>query len=453
MSTGAAGTLKQRILRAGGWTLVGYGAGQVIRLGGNLVMTRLLVPEMFGVMAIASIVLAMLGMLSDLGLNHNIVQSKRGEDPEFLDTAWAVQILRGVLLWVVALLLSAGLYLGNLAGWFPAASVYASPELPLVIAVGTFAAVISGFQSTGMALAHRNFEQKRLTQIEFASQFTALAFMVVVGVATRSVWALVVGGLVGAATTTLLSHLWLTRHRNRIQWDRSSLHELISFGKWTFVSSIFTVLAANGDRLLLGGYVSADTLGLYAIAALILGAIEGVLGRFLGAVSLPALSEVARNDPARLREIYYKLRVPADLLLLFGGGVLFTAGQLAITLLYDPRYAAAGGMLQILGLSYIAARYNVAYHIYLAVGRPRYLAIINIVRCVALFAVVPLAFAFGGAEAAIWGIALHGLIMVPFLVAFNARLDLNDTRRELMVLAALPAGMGAGYLLRLAVGA
>ena len=227
---------------------------------------------------------------------------------------------------------------------------------------------------------------------------------------------------------------------------------MLTFGKWTFVSSIFTVLSLNGDRLLLGGYVSADVLGLYAIAALILGAIEGALGRFLGAVSLPALSEIARTDPSRLRGIYYKLRVPGDLVLLFGGGVLFVAGQGVIDLLYDPRYAAAGGMLQVLGLSYVAARYNVAYHVYLAVGKPRYLAIINMVRCAALFAVVPLLFAFGGTQAAIWGIALHGLVMIPFVLGFNARLGLNDFRREFLVLFALPAGIASGYAIALLSG-
>jgi len=420
---------------------------QAIRLGGNLVMTRLLVPEMFGVMAIASIVLTMLTMLSDLGLHHNIVQSRRGEDPAFLDTAWAVQILRGGLLWIMALLLSAGLYAGNLAGWFPPDSVYASSELPLVIAVGTFATVISGFQSTGVALSLRNLDQKRLVQMELMAQTTALVFMIGVGIATRSIWALVAGGLVGAGTSMLLSHFWLKRHRNRLQWDKGALHELLSFGKWTIVSSVFTVLGINGDKLLLGGYLSADMLGLYAIATLILAAVEGALGRLFNAISLPALSEVSRTDPGRLREAYYKLRVPGDLILLFAGGVLFAAGQGLIDLLYDPRYASAGGMLQVLGLSYVAARYNITYHIYLAIGKPRYQAIISGVRCVALFVIVPLSYAFGGSQAAIWGIALHGLAIIPIVLGFNARLGYLDSRREFLVLLALPAGIGCGHAL------
>lgn len=437
-------SLKQRILRAGGWSLAGYGASQVLRLGGNLVMTRLLVPDMFGVMAIAAMVAAILNMLSDIGLQQNIVQSRRGEEPAFLDTAWVVQILRGVVLWLAALGVSGGLYLANLRGVFPPESVYASPVLPWVVGITAFGAVINGFQPTGMALALRRFDQKRLVQIELAAQALGLACMVVIGLATRSIWALVAGVLVASSATTLLGHLLLTQHRNRLRWDRDALRELIGFGKWVYLSSVFSVLALNADRLILGGVVGAEVLGLYAIAVLILGAIEGALGRLFTAVSLPALSEVARTDPARLREIYYRLRLPGDLLLLFGGGMLFALGQQVIDLLYDPRYAGAGPMLQVLALSYVAARYNVAYHVYLAVGRPGYLTVINLARCIAVFALVPPLYAWGGLEAALWGIALHGLAMAPFVHGFNARLGLHDTRREVLVLAALPAGIGAG---------
>ena len=77
---------------------------------------------------------------------------------------------------------------------------------------------------------------------------------------------------------------------------------------------------------------------------------------------------------------------------------------------------------------------------------PRFLAILNIVRCASLFTIVPLLLFFAGTQAALWGIALHGLAMVPFVFFFNGRLGLNDFRREVMVLAALPAGLFFGYL-------
>src|SRR5262245_36522377 len=98
--------LKQRVFAASAWSLAGYGVNQAIRFSSNLIMTRLLVPEMFGVMAIATIVIVGLAMFSDLGLRQSLVQSRRGADPAFLNTAWVLQILRGFALWIIALAIS-----------------------------------------------------------------------------------------------------------------------------------------------------------------------------------------------------------------------------------------------------------------------------------------------------------------------------------------------------------
>jgi O-antigen/teichoic acid export membrane protein len=238
-------------------------------------------------------------------------------------------------------------------------------------------------------------------------------------------------------------------HANRFRFEKRALQELTEFGKWIFASSLVGVLALNGDRLLLGGLVDAHVLGLYAIAVLIVGAIDYALQRLFATVSLPALSEIARSDPSRLREVYYRLRVPGDLLLLFVTGLLFASGQILIDLLYDPRYSAAGGFLQILALSLFMVRYGVALQLYLALGIPRYVAIINVVRFISLYTLVPVLYYLVGTQAVIWGIALHALATVPFIYVFNARLGLIDFRRELLVLVALPAGFLCGSALNM----
>lgn len=443
-------TLKQRALRAVSWNFAGYGLGLVLRLGSNLIMTRLLAPEMFGIIAISTMMTVILSLLADFGLRPSIVQSRRGNDPLFLDTAWVIEILRGVVLCVAMLLLSAGLYLARIAGLFPAESVYASPVLPLVIAVSSLGFAIHGFQSMRVFTAERIFDQKRPMQIALVAQGVGLIVMIALGVISGSIWSIVAGGLITELTAVTLSHTWMRGHVNRFRCDKEALRELLGFGKWIFVSSVVSVLAANGDRVLLGGFVDAHFLGLYAIAVLIVGTIEGGMNRLTNIIGLPALSEIARNEPSRLRDVYYKLRIPIDLLLLFSAGALFAVGQLVIDLLYDPRYSATGGILQILALSLVTTRYAVVNQAYLALGIPRYLATVNIVRLISLYSLVPSLYYLAGTTSAIWGIALHGLITIPFYYAFNARLGLNDVRRELVVLIALPAGFLCGSALNLA---
>jgi O-antigen/teichoic acid export membrane protein len=73
-----AASLKSRVLKAGLWSLTGYGLAQAIRLGSNLFMTRVLTPDLFGLMAIAMMVIVGLALLSDVGLKQSIIQRKRG---------------------------------------------------------------------------------------------------------------------------------------------------------------------------------------------------------------------------------------------------------------------------------------------------------------------------------------------------------------------------------------
>ena len=113
----------------------GYVVGQILRLGGNLIVTRLLVPEMFGVMGIVTVILLGLTLFSDVGLLQNVVRSQRGEETRFLNTAWVVQIGRGGILCLVALLISWLLHIAGDNHWLPPNSTYADPVLPLIIAV------------------------------------------------------------------------------------------------------------------------------------------------------------------------------------------------------------------------------------------------------------------------------------------------------------------------------
>ena len=91
-----------RALRGSALTAGSYAITQGLRLGSNLILTRLLFPEAFGLMALVSVFLVGLAMFSDIGIGPAISHSKRGDEPGFLDTAWTLQVARGVILWLGA---------------------------------------------------------------------------------------------------------------------------------------------------------------------------------------------------------------------------------------------------------------------------------------------------------------------------------------------------------------
>ena len=92
-----------------GWTTLGYGGVQGLRLLNNIILTRLLAPPIFGLMALINAIRTGVELLSDVGIVQNIVSNPRGAEPDFQDTAWTLQVIRGFLLAIACLVLAAPL--------------------------------------------------------------------------------------------------------------------------------------------------------------------------------------------------------------------------------------------------------------------------------------------------------------------------------------------------------
>lgn len=439
--------IRKLVLTAASWSMMGYIAGQILRIAGNLVLTRILAPDLFGIAAVATMTSVFVALLSDIGLHPAVIQNPRGEDQRFLDTAWVIQIVRGWVGWFASILIALGI--GSLAthGWVPAQSVYATPDLPYIIIGASFAFVIGGFQSTKYISSYRSLGLSMIAKIDLTSQALGLVVAIILSWLTQSVWALVISNLISSLISVILSHRWIAGTQNRFRINKKDAFEILTFGRWIMVSSFFTIFSANGDRILLGNWASSTTFGLYGLALNLVSMIDGVGARLYGSVGTPLLSKLARENPAGLRRSYFKLRLPFDLFLIGSAGFLLACGQTIIDLLYDHRYASAGPMLQTLSFALFMARFNIMTPVYIAIGQPRYFGILNIARAVLLFTLVPLAYLIFGFNGALWAIALHALPTVPLIYYFNSRHNLNSWIFEIFVLVAWPLGFKLGSMI------
>jgi O-antigen/teichoic acid export membrane protein len=445
-------SLKRRVVGAGAWSMAGFALNYMIRLGSSLLMTRLLVPEMFGVMAIAMMVMTGLAMFSDLGLRPSIIQNPRGSDPSFLNTAWAIQIMRGLLLWLLAIFISILIFAASHLGLTPKTSVYSDPYLPYVIAVISVSAAIGGFQSTKFSEAGRHLALGRITLIQIVAQIAGLLCMIGWVLIDRSIWCLVAGGICSSVMTTLLSHVWLPGVANRWHWDHSAVYEILHVGKWIFLSSILGFFAGNADRMLLGGFVDSATLGIYSIAFTIFSAIAQILGKFFSDVSFAALSEVARERSAQLKQSLYRFHIVTASFTYFCAGVLFISGNTFISLLYDRRYAQAGWMLEVLAVALPSVPFNLAQFSLLARGLPKMYTNVIAVRVVVTIVLIPLGFHLFGITGALWAIVASQLSSVPTTIYYQLKYDLFDLSKELLLLPTLFVGMVLGKGFNLAIG-
>jgi O-antigen/teichoic acid export membrane protein len=402
-------SLKRAAVHGSTITLVGHGIGIAIRVGGNLVITRLLIPEHFGLMALVMVLLVGLHLFSDIGVGPNIIQSPHGEDPTFLDTAWTVQISRGFFLWAIACCLA-----------WPMAVFYQKPELVFLVPVVGLSAVLGGFESTKLFTVNRSLSFVRLTALELVAQLAGVLAMVAAGWIYRSVWALVVSGLVSSASRTILSHAVLPGHSNRLCWDASARKSLVDFGRWIFVSSAVTFLAGQGDRLILGKLVSASELGLYSIAGNLATMPTSALMQVTNKVFYPVVAAVMR-DTNRDMNMIRQVRIKLLLVLTPAFALAIAMSPELIALLYDPRYHRVGRITSwlLIGtwLSIVGSSYGV---VLLANAQPKFLSFAQATKTAVFFVLIMQVAPRWGIEAVALAVSLSEIASLA-LVAYGSR--------------------------------
>jgi O-antigen/teichoic acid export membrane protein len=432
-------SLRRLVIRGSAIELFGYGMNQLLRLLTNLVLSRLLFPEAYGLTAIVTVFLFALGMLSDVGLKDSVITSARGDDPRFLNTAWTIQILRGMGLWLVASLIAK-----------PVAVAYAEPQLCPLIVTGSFELVIAGFASTSLFTLVRHVRRGPLVLLELTSKLLSMVVMFVWAWIHPSVWALVVGGLTAAVVEVIGSHMLPVGYRNRLLWEREAAREIRGFGKWIFGSSAFTFLAGEGDRLLLGHYLTMGMLGVYSIGVLLSSAVGVAVTRLAGSVFYGVFSQVARERREDVGREYYRARLRLDLLAMPLLGATMVFGPLLVGLLYDSRYHDAGWIVRILCLR-VALQCALApcSVLMIAVGQSRQLFIGNVSRFFAVWIGIPIGWHLGGLPGVVWATTFAEL---PMLVVFWRAMQQQGLFRPSRELFA-PAAFAGGALASWAVGA
>lgn len=429
----AVNTLRKRAIRGSLWAGLSFAFNQVFRFGSNLMLVWLLVPEAFGLMAVVNIFMAGLQMFSDLGVRPAIIHSKRGEDPAFLNTAWTISVVRGIVLWIIA----------AAAAW--PASLFWYPQLKWLLPVAGLTAVINGLNSTAMIQLHRRVQIGWVTMIDVGMSLTSIAVMVTWAWISPTVWALVAGSLTASAFKMAMSHL-LPGARNRLQWDRSAAGELFSFGRWITLSTIISFFAAQIDKLTFSKLMPAAVMGVFW-QGFQLAEILPMLSKHLGAmIGFPVLADLARRDHKRFLWRLKHLRM--ILVLPINGGLLLLIGlvQPLVHVVYPLRFNDAGWIAQVLAVNSLAGMVNTSYgHAFLATGNT-FSSMITVASILVVVTASTLTgYALDGADGFIVGIGVSQWIMYPVYYLLAKRCGFAQPKFDLPVLV-LSAIVALGLL-------
>ena len=306
------GSLKKRVEKSGVVVIAGFGLRQVLRLGSNLILTRLLMPEAFGLMAAAVSVNVLAIMATDIGVASSVIRSKNSDDPEFLRTAWTIRILRNLFIWMIIMMLAGGIALLSATGRVPPESTFADPRLPWVMALAGCQLILGAFSSLNKLTAQRRLHMRRVIALEVSEQVVATFVTITGAFAGFGVWSLVFGILAGSAYNTIATYFLFPGPAMGFCWRRPYAMEILHFGKWLILASFFGFMTNRGDQIIFGLALDKTQFGFYAVATIWITTASTLLQMVARRLFYPAFSEVLRERPHDLPRVYKQARLVVD---------------------------------------------------------------------------------------------------------------------------------------------
>ncbi|MGJ8628920.1 MAG: oligosaccharide flippase family protein [Sulfitobacter sp.] len=422
-STGFFGaTLLARAARGSTWTALTFFISQGVRFAANLILARLLFPEAFGIMALVTMLLIGLTLISDMGISQSIMQSKRGDEPAFMDTAWTLQIIRGIVLWLAACAIA-----------LPAATFYDQPDIAVMLPVAAFSLVFAALEPIRVETANRHLLLGRVTALDLLSTVTGIIAMVVIAWLTHSVWSLVAGWVVTAGVRLVVMWLFLPGPGNRLHWEPRAGSELLNFGVWIFLSSISGLMVLQGDRAILGKYLSIDGLGIYNIGMFLASFPLMLASTITSRILIPLYREHLHEEDLTARNKLFRLRYYLTGAMVFVLFLLALAGPMIVGTLYDDRYMAAGGIIVALACVQMIAVVSLTYdQAALATGDSRGFFFVSITKAILTMGGFWIGVTIMGLFGAVIGLTIAMLVYYPFIAVLAQRHNAWDRKHDLL---------------------
>jgi O-antigen/teichoic acid export membrane protein len=369
----------------------------------GIVLARLLMPQDFGVYAVAFVALIALLSLNELGVSLAIVRWPG--DPEHIrPTVTTISVVTSIFVYLLC--------------WFGAPAFTDAmdvPEATGVVRVLCIGALIDGLSAPVAQLMNREFRQGLRLFVDLSNLIVTTGLTVTLAATGHGAWSLAWGQIAGNAVSSLVLFA-LSRKWPRLGFDRRQARELITFGLPLAGASLLMVAMWNVDKVISGRILGVVALGLYLQAFNLASWPVNVFSLVVRRVSLAAFARV-QDDPAKRQETFAKMAMVLAIPTLPVCTVLGLLALPVVTTLYGSAWAGSAVALQFLALlGVVRVASELAYDFLVALGRSRSTLWLQAGWLVALLVFLPLGAWFGGIEGV--GIAHAGVALFLVLPAY-----------------------------------
>ncbi len=269
------------------WTAASKFVSQAFAWAVTLIVVRLLSPADYGLMAMATVVIAVSSELAELGLGASIVRARTLSQPELAQLGGLV------------IMLNVGVGLAVAACAPLVALVFHEPRLTLLTQVLSLQFFVAAASAIPQALMSRDLEFRRKAWIDLASGLCGSVVTLVLALLQQGVWALVIGSLASGVVRSSL--LLVVGQRIRPSFRLRGLRSHLHYGGILTVTGIGTNLILQSDLMIASRYLSASAIGAYAVAVHVATLPMQKLMSVVNQVAFPTVARL-QDDPARLQQ-------------------------------------------------------------------------------------------------------------------------------------------------------
>jgi lipopolysaccharide exporter len=404
------------------WRAVQLGGIKIIFMVRLLVLAWLLVPEDFGLLAIATTAVGFLLKITDVGMIPALVQSTDAEK-KYYDAAWTVNVIRAFFISGIVFLTAPFI-----------AQIFAEPRAAPVIQVLALRPLLEATASIRVATLTRNLEFRPLSILKLAEAVVNTIISIMLA-PFYGVWALVAGTLAGAMSYLLISY-FLAPHRPRLDFDQSAIRPLIRFGRWIFLTSLIVIAGNYVLQIVISRQLGTAELGLYVLAAQLAFLPFEVAGQVVGAVTFPLIARL-QSDLHQVVQTFRTTLIGLSTLLFPTCALLIVLAPTLVQEILGLRWEGTVPIIRVLTLvSLIGLFGDVTGPIFNGLGQPYKITVIEIVQSLLLIAFV-------------WSLtSRYGLVGAA--LAWLPRVCISQIISVIFVRQLLPqpfAGLGAVMLL------
>ncbi len=312
-----------------------------IKIISKLILAWLLSPQDFGIAGVAFIIIVFFERITQTGFRDALIQRK-GEINKYLDPAWTIQVIRSFLIFIVVIVLAP--YLVKLFN-----ITYEPAYVTMLVRVAVFAQLIAGFNNIAIIALERDLIFNKVFYISLASNLTMNAITIVLAIIFMNVWALIIGQLIGAVFSLIISYIALP-YMPKISFDLKRMKDIFQYGKWVFAYTMVIFFSDKLGDVVVTRHLGLLELGLYQMAFFIATLFRDNFVDVMARIIFPLLSKIQHDKQRVAKQFLFSVEIVAFVFLPIGVALCLTS-DLVVRSFFDENWYPMIQVLQILAIS------------------------------------------------------------------------------------------------------